>query len=161
MLSVAGFPQPCTSEATQSCPTLATPWTVAYEVLSPMEFSWQEYWSGLPFPSPGDLPDPGIEPWFPTLQAKDFTTWATGSRAKWKRRTFRSKTTMNFKMATTIAIWIEQCRDLVSTGSCVTTQAAYTRSPPWLYIILNSSYLKCSSVICWSVLARLFSNMRS
>ena len=34
-----------------------------------MEFSRQEYWSGLPFPFPGDLPDPGIEPWSPTLQA--------------------------------------------------------------------------------------------
>ena len=34
-----------------------------------MEFSRQEYWSGLPFPSPGDLPDPGIEPRSPTLQA--------------------------------------------------------------------------------------------
>ena len=36
-----------------------------------MEFSWQEYRSGLPFPSPGDLPDPGIEPGFPALEADD------------------------------------------------------------------------------------------
>ena len=35
-----------------------------------MEFSWQRYWSGLPFPSPGDLPDPGIEPGSLTLQAE-------------------------------------------------------------------------------------------
>ena len=34
-----------------------------------MEFSWQEYWSGLPFPSPGDLPYPGVKPWSPALQA--------------------------------------------------------------------------------------------
>ena len=46
-----------------------TPWTVAYQVPLSMEFSRQEYWSGLPFPSPGVLPDPGIEPRFPTLQA--------------------------------------------------------------------------------------------
>ena len=39
----------------------ATPWTVAYQVPPSMGFSRQEYWSGLPFPSPGDLPDPGIE----------------------------------------------------------------------------------------------------
>ena len=39
-----------------------TPWTVAHQVPPSMEFSRQEYWSGLPFPSPGDLPDPGIEP---------------------------------------------------------------------------------------------------
>ena len=39
-----------------------TPWTVAYQAPPSMGFSWQECWSGLPFPSPGDLPDPGIEP---------------------------------------------------------------------------------------------------
>ena len=47
----------------------ATPWTVAYQAPPSMEFSRQEYWSGLPFPSPGYLPDPGIEPGSPTLQA--------------------------------------------------------------------------------------------
>ena len=47
----------------------ATPWTVAYQAPQSMEFSRQEYWSGLPFPSPGDLPDPGTEPGSPALQA--------------------------------------------------------------------------------------------
>ena len=47
----------------------ATPWTVAYQAPS-MGFSRQEYWSGLPFPSPGDLPNPGIEPRNPALQAE-------------------------------------------------------------------------------------------
>ena len=46
-----------------------TPWTVVYQASQFMGFSRQEYWSGLPLPSPGDLPDPGIEPWSPTLQA--------------------------------------------------------------------------------------------
>jgi len=45
----------------------ATPWTVAYQAPLSMEFSRQEYWSWLPFPSPGDLLDPGIELGFPTL----------------------------------------------------------------------------------------------
>ena len=40
----------------------ATPWTVAYQGPQSIGFSRQEYWSGLPFPSPGDLPDPAIEP---------------------------------------------------------------------------------------------------
>ena len=53
----------------QSCLTLCEPWTVAYEAPTSMGFSRQEYWSGLPFPSPGDLPDPGIEPRSPALQA--------------------------------------------------------------------------------------------
>ena len=47
----------------------ATPWTVAHQAPPSMEFSRQEYWSGLPFPSPGDLPNPGIEAESPTLQA--------------------------------------------------------------------------------------------
>ena len=47
----------------------ATPWTVAYQAPPSMGFSRQEYWSGLPFPSPGDLPNPGIEPGSPALQA--------------------------------------------------------------------------------------------
>ena len=46
----------------------ATPWTVAYQAPPSMGFSRQECWSGLPFPSPGDLPDPGIKPRSPALQ---------------------------------------------------------------------------------------------
>ena len=47
----------------------ATPWTVAHQAPQFMECSRQEYWSGLPFPSPGHLPNPGIEPGSPALQA--------------------------------------------------------------------------------------------
>ena len=47
----------------------ATPWTVAYQVPPSMGFSRQEGWSGLPFLSPGDLPEPGIKPGSPALQA--------------------------------------------------------------------------------------------
>ena len=51
-----------------SCVQLyVTPWTVAYQASQSMGFSRQEYWSGLPFPSPGDLPNPGIEPGSPAL----------------------------------------------------------------------------------------------
>ena len=46
-----------------------TPWTATHQAPLSTEFSRQEYWSGLPFPSPGDLPNPGIEPESPTLQA--------------------------------------------------------------------------------------------
>ena len=46
-----------------------TPWTIAHQTPLSMGFSRQEYWSGLPFPSPGDLPNPGIEPGSPALQA--------------------------------------------------------------------------------------------
>ena len=51
-----------------------TPWTVAHQAPLSMGFPRQEYWSGLPFPSPGDLPDPGIEPSYPALQADSLPT---------------------------------------------------------------------------------------
>ena len=54
--------------ATKSCPTLVTPWTIALQAPLSMGFSRQEYWSVLPFPSPGDLPDSGIKPGSPALQ---------------------------------------------------------------------------------------------
>ena len=54
---------------THSCPTLCDPWTVAPQAPLSMGFSRQEYWSGLPSPSAGDFPDPGIEPGSLALQA--------------------------------------------------------------------------------------------
>ena len=57
---------------------LATPWTVAYQDPLSMGFSRQEYWSGLPFPSPGDLPDPGIELGSPALQADTLPSGPSG-----------------------------------------------------------------------------------
>ena len=59
----------------------ATPWTVAYQASLSMGFSRQEYWSGLPFPSPGDLPDPGIKPRSPALQAEALTSEPPGKSA--------------------------------------------------------------------------------
>ena len=56
----------------------ATPWGVAYQASPSMGFSRQEYWRGLPFPSPGDLPDPGIEPVSPALEADALTSESPG-----------------------------------------------------------------------------------
>ena len=53
---------------------LVTPWTIAHQAPLSMRFSRQEYWSGLPFPSLGDLPNPGIKPRSPALQADSFPT---------------------------------------------------------------------------------------
>ena len=58
--------------------SFATPWTVAHRTPLSMGFPRQEYWRGLPFPSPGDLPDPGIEPESPTLAGEFFTTESYG-----------------------------------------------------------------------------------
>ena len=59
----------CCCLVANSCLTLCDPWTVARQSSLSMGFSRQEYWNGLPFPSPGDLPDPEIEPVSPVLQA--------------------------------------------------------------------------------------------
>ena len=55
-----------------------TPWTVTHKALLSAEFSRQEYWGGLPFPSPGGLPDPGIESVSPALAGGFFTTEPRG-----------------------------------------------------------------------------------
>jgi len=68
----------CESEVAQWCPTLCYPWTVAYQAPPSVGFSRQEYWSGLPFPAPGDLPDPGIKPQSPSFQADALTTGPPG-----------------------------------------------------------------------------------
>ena len=56
----------------------ATPWTLVRQAPLSMGFSKQEYWSGLPFPSPGDLPNPGIKPGSPALQADALSSWLPG-----------------------------------------------------------------------------------
>ena len=66
------------SEAAQSCPTLCNPVGCSLPAPPSIGFSRQEYWSGLPFPSPGDLPDPGIKPRSPALQADNLTSEPPG-----------------------------------------------------------------------------------
>ena len=64
--------------SSQSCTQLfVTQWTIACQAPLPMGFSRQEYQSGLPFPSPGDLPNPGIKPTSPALAGEFFYLWAT------------------------------------------------------------------------------------
>ena len=63
----------------KSCPTLPTPWTVACQAPLSMGFPRQEYGSGLPFPSPGDLPNPEIEPWSSALQVDMLPTEPPGN----------------------------------------------------------------------------------
>ena len=82
-LVITFLPRSSGGLVTKSCPTLVTPWTVACQALLSMGFSRQEYWSGLLFPSPEDLPDTGIEPRSPALQADSLPTelW----KWKWSR----------------------------------------------------------------------------
>ena len=68
------FYKSCGGLVAKSCPTLVTPWTIAQRSPLSMGFFRQEYWSGLPFPSPGDLPSPGIKPGSPALKADSLLT---------------------------------------------------------------------------------------
>ena len=68
----------------------ATPWTAAYQAPLSLGFPSQEYWNGLPFPSPGDLPDPGIKSVSPALQADSLSlsyqrsSWYADHNKLWK-----------------------------------------------------------------------------
>ena len=70
---------------TLSCPTLGDLWTAACQAPLSMGFPRQGCWSRLPFPSPGDLPHPGIEPESPTLAGGSFYQWATWEAQRWDR----------------------------------------------------------------------------
>ena len=72
----------CVLKSLSRVQLLATPWIVAHQTSLSMEFSRQEYWRRFPFPTPGDLPDPGIEPASPLASALAggfFTTVPPGS----------------------------------------------------------------------------------
>ena len=70
----------------KTCPIFAIKWTVAHQAALSVGFSRQEYWSGLPFPSPGDLPNPGIEPRSPALEADALTSEPPGKPKEVQRR---------------------------------------------------------------------------
>ena len=71
----------------KSCQTLVTLWTVAHQAALSMGFSRQEYWSGLPFPSAGDLPNPGTEPRSPALQADSLPSEPPGKSKEYSQLT--------------------------------------------------------------------------
>ena len=68
----------------KTCPTLTAPWTIALQAPLSLRFPKQEYWSGLPFPSAGDLPNPGVEP-DSCIKGRFFTDWATREAHVWPR----------------------------------------------------------------------------
>ena len=72
------IPNLCCAHSQGCVHLFATPWTVACQAPLSMEFSRQKYWSGLPFPSPGDLPNPGIKPVSPALAGRFFTAEPPG-----------------------------------------------------------------------------------
>ena len=74
------------AKSLHSCPT---PWTVAHQAPLSMGFSRQEYWSGMPFLPPGDLPDPGIEAGSPTLWGDSLSIELTGKHIQQSTSTLK------------------------------------------------------------------------
>ena len=107
----------CCCWVTQLCPAfLQPPWTVAHQAPLSMGFSRQEYWSGLPFPSPGDLPDPGIKPESAALAGGFFTT--EPGKAQTSQTTLKKKKKTNKLQNTpTYVITLQQfpVRNLIPT----------------------------------------------
>ena len=85
-----------------------TPGTVAHQGPLSMEFSRQEYWSGLPFPSPGDFPDPGIEPKFPTLQADSLPTEPPGKPLTLGRSTSNFRFTLLLSLVQNLIVLFKE-----------------------------------------------------
>ena len=107
-----------------SCVRLfATPWTVAYQAPPSMGFFRQEYWSGLPLPSPGDLPDTGIKPWSPALQADALTSEPPGKLSSWEGcKVLCTLLKANWMNTDRVAVWEDE-KDLEMDGGygCTTT----------------------------------------
>ena len=93
-----------------------TPWTVAHQAPPSTGFSAQENWSGLPFPSPGDFPNPGIEPRSPTLQADALTSEPSGT-VIWRNRLKKKGNQAAFQLENGVGI----CKS--SKGMCVLGRA--------------------------------------
>ena len=103
----------------QSCPSLCNPWTIAHQAPQSMGFFRQEYWSGLPSLSPGDLLDPGIEPMSPALQADSVPSEPSekpwGKRdAKISRKKGKKKFLGHWNIFRIISKYFSDCGDTFS-----------------------------------------------
>ena len=94
----------CCCLVAQSCPTLCDPWTVAYHAPLSMVYSRQEYWNGLPFLSPRDLPNPGIEFTSPALAGGFLITQPPGKPHQYHKACQHQKTCEDTKTASENAI---------------------------------------------------------
>ena len=103
-----GFVHVCCSVA-KSCVTLCDPMDYNYQAPLSMGFSGQEYWSGLPFPPPGDLPHPGIKPTSPALRGRFFTTEPPGkyNLCVYSPRLIKNvgTSTLNYTFSQNVVLW--------------------------------------------------------
>ena len=116
------------------CWRFVTPWTVACQAHLSMGFSWQEYWSGLSFPPPRDLPNPGIKPASPALAGRFSTTEPPG-QPPWKSHIYTHFWFRNFEAACCIASQLELVKVFLSLSH------TYTFPPLYLLIFTRLNYL--------------------
>ena len=96
--------------AAQSGPTLCNPWTVGCQAPLSIEFSRQEYWRGLPFPPPGDLPDPGIEHGSPPLEADSLLSEPPGTPIGQSYQKFASEKVITVVLSVGVQFYkLSQC----------------------------------------------------
>ena len=113
------------------------PWTIDYQVPPSMGFSRQEYWSGLPFPAPGDLPNPGIEPQSPALQADALPSEPPGNSQTTILNDINNKNLCMFKPPSFVVVFHKSERKLIQCLSKVKrlesdqTRKRNKRNPNW------------------------------
>ena len=123
----------------------AAPWTVACLAPQSMEFSRQEYWSGLPFPSPEDLCNPGIEPGVSQITGRFFTIWDT--KEAYKKRYFCVIKLISHALGRKTLSWIppEQAFSLLTFQGCVYTPTPRLLSLP-LSVLLQDIFIELSKL---------------
>ena len=118
----------CCYLVTKSSDSFVTPWTLTHQAPLSMGFPRQEYWSGLPFPSPGALPHPGIEPRSPALAGRFFTTKPPGkAQLFWKLKKKK-------KLQVLKSSFRSPCKTRISMDG--TQASVYSKLPGWLLSIL-------------------------
>ena len=128
-----------------------TPGTVAHQASLSMGFSRQEYWSGLPFPSPVDLPDPGIEPRSLTLQADSLPAELLGKPRVYGRVNFNGELLRGFMTRVTIQyshLYGESLPSHASTGGPPTLADSFDSvscgvTAPFLWVLVHAKFCLC------------------
>ena len=131
-----------------------TPWTVAHQAPPSMGFSRQEYWSGLPFPSPGDLPDPGIQPTSPALEADALTSEPPG-KPEYTEELYKEdlhNPDNHYGMITHLEPDILKCKVKWALGSITMNKASGGDGiPVELFQILKDDAVKVLHLICQQI----------
>ena len=133
--------------------TFVTPWTVACQAPLSMGFSRQEYWSGLLFPPPEDLRDPGIEPESPALAGRFFTTAPPGKPYQWWEVAYSLDA-----LATFMCFKEKEVRDKHYKDSVTRYYGEVFRDPViWAFwIILSKIKVKCLYFVFYAIKNRPF-----